>query len=375
MRNTKIFLSASIICLMVIGGCAGAAPKKKTVLTPVGLPGMDGVIPAAGNPAAAAPAEKQEPAEKAAASKAEGTVPAPEAGAVAVQSLSLSPQAAVTAPKIELPSLQAREKLNPVIGNEDKSQQSNGLDINSRFQPPAIPNVEKVPPAATAPAPETAFNPVRDHGSLANINSGILPPPNSAVSGRTQELEAVSNGVKQAPSVEPALPVEPAQPVEPALPVKPAVPVEQAQPVKPAPIPAETREEAAPAAVTAPKAAAVKPEPETEKTEENAAAAPKAPAPRIAPPELKEEAPLVKPARAVNFSGKASLAVKQKKLLLKKSEGAHPSRMHTVENGDNLESLAEKYYGDKTQWVKLYEANKDKIEKGSLKTGQVILIP
>lgn len=50
-------------------------------------------------------------------------------------------------------------------------------------------------------------------------------------------------------------------------------------------------------------------------------------------------------------------------------------RIHTVAASDNLQSLAEKYYGDKENWIKIYEANKDRIEKGSLQTGQTILIP
>ena len=65
----------------------------------------------------------------------------------------------------------------------------------------------------------------------------------------------------------------------------------------------------------------------------------------------------------------------RKQQLKEDAEPQEASRMHTVVRGDNLESLAEKYYGDKSQWVKLFEANRDKIEKGSLEAGQVILIP
>ena len=41
---------------------------------------------------------------------------------------------------------------------------------------------------------------------------------------------------------------------------------------------------------------------------------------------------------------------------------------HTVEAGDTLYRLAEKYYDDPTVWIKIYEANEDTIEdKGLLK--------
>ena len=49
---------------------------------------------------------------------------------------------------------------------------------------------------------------------------------------------------------------------------------------------------------------------------------------------------------------------------------------HTVEAGDTLYRLAEKYYDDPNVWIKIYEANEDTIEdKGLLKKGQVIIIP
>jgi nucleoid-associated protein YgaU len=49
--------------------------------------------------------------------------------------------------------------------------------------------------------------------------------------------------------------------------------------------------------------------------------------------------------------------------------------IHKVIYGDTLPSLAEKYYGDKSRWLDIYEANTDKIEKGSLQEGQILIIP
>ncbi|OGS03726.1 MAG: hypothetical protein A2339_07965 [Elusimicrobia bacterium RIFOXYB12_FULL_50_12] len=50
-------------------------------------------------------------------------------------------------------------------------------------------------------------------------------------------------------------------------------------------------------------------------------------------------------------------------------------KTHKVLDGETLPLLAEKYYGNKSEWLKIYDANKDKIEKGSLKPGQTIVIP
>ncbi|MHB9154623.1 MAG: LysM peptidoglycan-binding domain-containing protein [Endomicrobiales bacterium] len=50
-------------------------------------------------------------------------------------------------------------------------------------------------------------------------------------------------------------------------------------------------------------------------------------------------------------------------------------RAHRVAPGETLPSLAARYYGDNSDWVRIYEANKDKIEKGSLRSGQLLIIP
>ncbi len=50
-------------------------------------------------------------------------------------------------------------------------------------------------------------------------------------------------------------------------------------------------------------------------------------------------------------------------------------RTHKVKQGDTLISLAEKYYKDKRKWTKIYKANEDKIQKGTLKPDTVLIIP
>jgi nucleoid-associated protein YgaU len=49
---------------------------------------------------------------------------------------------------------------------------------------------------------------------------------------------------------------------------------------------------------------------------------------------------------------------------------------HTVQAGDTLYRIAEKYYEDPTEWTEILEANEDTIEdEGSLIKGQVLIIP
>ena len=50
-------------------------------------------------------------------------------------------------------------------------------------------------------------------------------------------------------------------------------------------------------------------------------------------------------------------------------------KTHKVKPGDTLISLAEKYYQDKRKWTKIYKANEDKIQKGTLKPDTVLIIP
>ena len=51
------------------------------------------------------------------------------------------------------------------------------------------------------------------------------------------------------------------------------------------------------------------------------------------------------------------------------------ARTHKVKDGDTLPGLAVKYYKDRSKWTKIYEANIEKTEKGTLKTGTVLIIP
>ncbi|OGS25952.1 MAG: hypothetical protein A2297_05270 [Elusimicrobia bacterium RIFOXYB2_FULL_48_7] len=50
-------------------------------------------------------------------------------------------------------------------------------------------------------------------------------------------------------------------------------------------------------------------------------------------------------------------------------------KTHTVKEGESLPELAQKYYNDSSQWKKIYDANKNKIERGQVSPGQVLVIP
>ena len=66
------------------------------------------------------------------------------------------------------------------------------------------------------------------------------------------------------------------------------------------------------------------------------------------------------------------ITIKQYKPVAVETSSARPAntapttRTYTVVKGDCLWNIARKYYGDGTQYTKIYNANKDKIKKPSL---------
>jgi len=81
--------------------------------------------------------------------------------------------------------------------------------------------------------------------------------------------------------------------------------------------------------------------------------------------------------------GKAEVPEIEEPIEIKKPEVVKPEKpavpigpkTHKVSAGDTLESLANKYYGDRSKWHKIYNANQSNIERGILKPGQVLTIP
>jgi LysM repeat protein len=56
--------------------------------------------------------------------------------------------------------------------------------------------------------------------------------------------------------------------------------------------------------------------------------------------------------------------------------GETPPRVHVVQKGDTLQAIAMKYYGTRSAWTKILEANKGALpDKDQIKVGQQLLIP
>ncbi len=56
--------------------------------------------------------------------------------------------------------------------------------------------------------------------------------------------------------------------------------------------------------------------------------------------------------------------------------GERPSRVHVVQKGDTLQAIAQKYYGTRSAWTRIYEANKGALSnKNQIKVGQQLVIP
>ena len=58
--------------------------------------------------------------------------------------------------------------------------------------------------------------------------------------------------------------------------------------------------------------------------------------------------------------------------------GANPSaaRMYTVQPGDNLSKISKEFYGSANQYMKIFEANKDKLsDPDKIRAGMELLIP
>ena len=46
-----------------------------------------------------------------------------------------------------------------------------------------------------------------------------------------------------------------------------------------------------------------------------------------------------------------------------------------VQEGDTLRTISQKIYGNPGQWKEIYQANRDKVERGWVEPGEVLVIP
>ena len=56
--------------------------------------------------------------------------------------------------------------------------------------------------------------------------------------------------------------------------------------------------------------------------------------------------------------------------------GGTAPRTYTVQKGDTLSKISKQYYGDANSYMKIFEANKDKLkDPDKIQVGQVLVIP
>lgn len=100
-----------------------------------------------------------------------------------------------------------------------------------------------------------------------------------------------------------------------------------------------------------------------------------------APKPLEKKAPVTRlsewsPEKVAGVSSAPSPAPEVQETT-KKPEIASPApQIVTVQSGDTLSQIAERFYGDATQWRLIYEANRDAInDPNLLKVGMELIIP
>jgi nucleoid-associated protein YgaU len=77
------------------------------------------------------------------------------------------------------------------------------------------------------------------------------------------------------------------------------------------------------------------------------------------------------PASAITEADKGTIV-----LLLEDAYLVSEPFLYEVEENDNLHWLAAKFYGDARQWVRIYQANRERVRNPNrLRIGQQLLIP
>ena len=360
MGYIKTLLFASFICIMVLAGCthAGTAARK-AYLVPSSLPGM-GDMKTPGPVKAPAAAVPLKPA--AAKSRDNITVTTYD---VSVSSIEYATaEASRENANIFVPD---REKLLLYKESSKPSEELHSLGLQPWNCPPPQKDTgtkcsltEQASPAAVAPvAPYNTMNtPEAQSETRETTPPEIKLIPEKAAENTLAPAAEPTKLPKKTPPAE----AEPQNAV-------PASKINEPSQEPPVVEPVEGSK-------TAPESVPAEPTMNAQGNPEEKPARPEAAAPAPAAPKTIE----IKEAR--RSAPQSSETVQRKEWTARKRLAAqngpdtdHEARMHTALRGENLQSLAEKYYGDKSLWIKIYDANKDKIEKGSLVDGQVIIIP
>ena len=77
--------------------------------------------------------------------------------------------------------------------------------------------------------------------------------------------------------------------------------------------------------------------------------------------------------KAAGLAGRPK-PVEPAKVRRKAPPPAWPKR-HVVKAGDTLRTMAKQYYGDPNQWERVYDANREKVERGLPSEGASLVIP
>jgi len=87
--------------------------------------------------------------------------------------------------------------------------------------------------------------------------------------------------------------------------------------------------------------------------------------------------PLASPAASPSTASSGSTAASAPTPAAAATPDASGGETYEVQAGDTLGTIAEKFYGDSTQWRPIYDANKDAIgpDPDKLKLGQQLKIP
>lgn len=106
----------------------------------------------------------------------------------------------------------------------------------------------------------------------------------------------------------------------------------------------------------------------------------KEPAPAMSPvnvstPEKETAEPAVVPIKVVPIKVETPRPAPKKTAEPPKAQKPSGPKKHVVKSGENLRSIAEKYYGDSSRWKDIYKANKGKVIGGQIAPGQEITIP
>jgi nucleoid-associated protein YgaU len=102
-------------------------------------------------------------------------------------------------------------------------------------------------------------------------------------------------------------------------------------------------------------------------------AVPSAPEPAVAAPPVSQD---VKPKSEPKAGPKPTPKEKTlKKISIEKLPGLQGPQKHVVQSGENLRTIAQKYYNNSERWKDIYNANKEKIISGQVTPGQELIVP